>query len=212
LRRVAPAQTLPRGERGSRLATDLQPRPVPQSTPPKPKPASAGFVFPKTEYWDQLPSLSSESNAKTPRRAFCAGAFLMDFSRGIPCSAYTAKYPIPASGLNALRLSAPSDRNVRNASENIVKMEPAKIVTHYTTGRFSKSTFPHTATLREFTESARSTGPRRRLMSNTIAPTRRLPGESNAPCCIYGPKVVPSIRSIRKRAVHWAFGVNGRRS
>src|SRR5580700_1573553 len=29
-----------------------------------------GFVFQKTEYWDQLPSLSSESNAKTPRRAF----------------------------------------------------------------------------------------------------------------------------------------------
>src|ERR1700719_4017540 len=47
LRRVAPAQTLPRGERGPRLATDLQPRPVPQSTPPKPKPASAGFVFSK---------------------------------------------------------------------------------------------------------------------------------------------------------------------
>src|SRR5881296_4275486 len=33
LRRVAPAQTLPRGERGPRLATDLQPRPVPQSYP-----------------------------------------------------------------------------------------------------------------------------------------------------------------------------------
>src|SRR5438034_11378741 len=33
LRRVAPAQTLPRGERGPRLATDLHPRPVPQSYP-----------------------------------------------------------------------------------------------------------------------------------------------------------------------------------
>src|SRR5206468_4167707 len=33
LRRVALAQTLPRGERGPRLATDLQPRPVPQSYP-----------------------------------------------------------------------------------------------------------------------------------------------------------------------------------
>src|SRR2546425_10423437 len=33
LRRVAPAQTLPRGERGRSLATDLQPRPVPQSSP-----------------------------------------------------------------------------------------------------------------------------------------------------------------------------------
>jgi hypothetical protein len=47
LRRVAPAQTRSRGERGPRLATDLQPRPVPQSTLPKPKPASAGFVFSK---------------------------------------------------------------------------------------------------------------------------------------------------------------------
>jgi hypothetical protein len=131
LRRVAPAQTLPRGERGPRLATDLQPRPVPQSTPPKPKPASAGFVFPKTEYWDQLPSLSSESNAKTPRREFCAGAFLMDFSRGILRSAYTAKYPIPASGRPALRLPTPSDRDVKNALENIERMERGKIVTHY---------------------------------------------------------------------------------
>src|ERR1700722_9876463 len=67
------------------------------------------------------------------------------------------------------------------------------------TGRFSKSTFPHTATLGEFTESARSTVPRRRSMSNTIVPTSRLPGELNALCCIYGPKAVPSIRSIRKR-------------
>src|SRR6058998_100201 len=33
LRRVAPVQTLPCGERGPRLATDLQPRTVPQSTP-----------------------------------------------------------------------------------------------------------------------------------------------------------------------------------
>jgi hypothetical protein len=32
-----------------------------------------------------------------PRRAFCAGAFLIGFSRGIPCSAYTPKYPIPAA-------------------------------------------------------------------------------------------------------------------
>src|SRR6202034_4230243 len=110
LRRVALAQTLPRGERGPRLATDLQPRPVPQSTPPKPKPASAGVVFQKTEYWDQLPSLSSKLNAKTPRRAFCAGAFLMGFPRGIPCSAYAGRYPIPASGTPASRSVTPPER------------------------------------------------------------------------------------------------------
>src|ERR1700730_15298760 len=72
LRRVAPAQTLPRGERGPRLATDLQPRPVPQSTPPKPTSVSAGFVFSKTEYWDQLPSLSSESKTRRRHGAFFA--------------------------------------------------------------------------------------------------------------------------------------------
>src|SRR6266851_1003009 len=139
LRRVAPAQTLPRGERGPRLATDLQPRPVPQSTPPKPKPASAGFVFQKTEYWDQLPSLSSELKREDATAHFLRRGFPYGVSRGIPCSAYTAKYPIPASGLPTLRLSTPSDRNVRSAPENIVRMERGKTVTHYTISGFFAS-------------------------------------------------------------------------
>jgi hypothetical protein len=103
-----------------------------------PAETEAGFggvlCFPKTEYWDQLPGLSSESNAKTPRHAFCAGAFRMGFPRGILCSAYTERYPIPASGLAALRLPTPSDRNVNNALENIVRMEPGKSATHYISG------------------------------------------------------------------------------
>ena len=141
LRRVAPAQTLPRGERGPRLATDLQPRPVPQSTPPKPKPASAGFVFQKTEYWDQLPSLSSELKREDATAHFLRRGFPYGVSRGIPCSAYTAKYPIPASGLPTLRLSTPSDRNVRSAPENIVRMERGKTVTHYNTGLSAASLY-----------------------------------------------------------------------
>ena len=87
----------PAGRRGPRLATDLQPRPVPQSTPPEPPSVSAGFVFSKTEYWDQLPSLSSESKREDATARFLRRGFPYGFSRGIPCSAYTAKYPIPAS-------------------------------------------------------------------------------------------------------------------
>jgi len=74
----------PAGSRGPRLATDLQPRPVPQSYPVGIHSRFGGVLVFKAEYWDQLPSLSSEPNAKTPRRAFCAGAFLMDFLAGYP--------------------------------------------------------------------------------------------------------------------------------
>src|SRR5580704_8381885 len=49
-------------------------------SPPRRSRLRRGLCFQKTEYWDQLPSLSSESNAKTPRRAFCAGATLSVFS------------------------------------------------------------------------------------------------------------------------------------
>ena len=75
--------------------------------------------------------------------------------------------------------------------------------------RFSTNTFPRIATRRECMESARSIEPRRRSMSNTIAPTSRLQGESNVPCCICGPKVVRWIACTRKTAVHWASGGNG---
>src|SRR5260221_9604712 len=90
LRRVAPAQTLPRGERGPRLATDLQPRPVPQSYPAGSGIGSGGVrVFSKTKYWDQLPSLSSESKREDATARFLRPGFPCGFSSGIPCSAYT---------------------------------------------------------------------------------------------------------------------------
>ncbi len=131
MRRVAPAQTLPRGERGPRLATDLQPRPVPQSTPPEPTSVSAGFAFSKTEYWDQLPSLSSELKREDATARFMRRGFPYGVSRGIRCSAYTGRYPIPASGLITQRLHMPSGRNLKNTPENMVRMGPGKIATHY---------------------------------------------------------------------------------
>src|ERR1700722_18159877 len=65
-----------------------------------------------------------DATARFLRRGFPYG-----FSRGIPCSAYTGRYPIPASGLYALRLPTTSDGNVRNPPEKFVRMEPGKIVT-----------------------------------------------------------------------------------
>ncbi len=48
-------------------------------------------------------------------------------------------------------------------------------------------------------------------MSNTIVRIRKRPSESNAPCCIYGRRVVRSTLSMRKTEVRWAFGGNGLR-
>src|SRR3984885_11566310 len=82
LRRVAPAQTLPRGERGPRLATDLQPRPVPQSTPPKPKPAAAGFVFSKNRILGSASELVLGVKMRRRHGAlFAPGLSLWVFSR-----------------------------------------------------------------------------------------------------------------------------------
>jgi pimeloyl-ACP methyl ester carboxylesterase len=74
---------------------------------------------------------------------------------------------------------------------------------------FWKNTFPRIAILLAFMESAKSIEPQARLMSNMTALTKRLPGESNARCCICGPRVVRSTLSMRKTAGRWAFGVNG---
>ncbi len=74
LRRVAPAQTLPRGERGPRLATDLQPRPVPQSPRRRRHRFRRVRVFRNREYWEQLPSLSSELSREDATARFGAGA------------------------------------------------------------------------------------------------------------------------------------------
>src|SRR4029453_13275203 len=76
---------------------------------------------------------SSESKTRSqPRRAFCAGAFLMDFSRDTVFRLYSeVSYPGPYP-LRAPWLPPPSDRNVTNAPENIVRTKRGKIVTHYT--------------------------------------------------------------------------------
>src|SRR5713226_2559839 len=101
--RVAPAQTLPRGERDPRLGRRIcRPEPVTQSDPAAARDGlRRGFLFSKNK------SLGSASRALAseckrddrPGAAFCAGAFLMAFFSGIPCSAYTQQYPIPARWL-----------------------------------------------------------------------------------------------------------------
>src|ERR1700693_4450825 len=90
-----------------------------------------GFVFQKTEYWDQLPSLSSESKREDATARFLRRGFPYGLSRGILCSAYTRRYPIPASQLPALRSPATSVRNVKNAAQNVVRVEPGRIAVHY---------------------------------------------------------------------------------
>ena len=70
-----------------------------------------------------------------PRRASCAGAFLMDFLAGYPVlptqqSILSRPHPLPA-----LWPPTPSERNVANAPENIVRMERRKIMTHYSRRR-----------------------------------------------------------------------------
>ena len=76
----------------------------------------------------------------------------------------------------------------------------------------SKNTSPPIAIRPAFTESVRSIEPQPRSTWNTTAPTRRLPGGSNARCCICGPRAVPSILSTQKTGARWASGVNGLRA
>src|ERR1019366_6867955 len=89
-----------------------------------------------------------------PRRAFCAGAFLMDFLAGYPVlpiqrSILSRPHPLPAPWL-----PTPSERNVTNASENIVRMKRGKIVTHYRSAPiararpYSSATTPRTLSSR----------------------------------------------------------------
>src|ERR1035437_5223877 len=56
-----------------------------------------GFVFSKTEYLDQLPELVLGVKREDSHGALFAPGLSLWISRGIPCSAYTTKYPIPAS-------------------------------------------------------------------------------------------------------------------
>jgi hypothetical protein len=88
-------------------------------------------VFPKTEYWDQLPSLSSELKREDAAARFLRRGFPYGFSRGIPGSAYTERYPIPASAPITLWLLMSSGKNLKNTLENIVRMERREIATRY---------------------------------------------------------------------------------
>src|SRR5256885_7032018 len=110
-------------------------------------PAEAGIgfggvlCFQKAKYWDQLPSLSSESKREDATARFLCRGFPYESSRGIPCSAYTGTYPIPGFKAPALRLPTPSGRNLKNSAQNLVRMEPGKIATHYTTWLEAAVTF-----------------------------------------------------------------------
>jgi hypothetical protein len=99
------------------------------SPPRRSRSVSAGFVFSKAASWDQLPELVlGVQNAKMPRR----------FSRGIPCFAYSPRYPIPPFPWPPRS----SYRNVRNAPANILRTERGKIVTRYTGGKATTAQRP----------------------------------------------------------------------
>src|SRR5437764_15322116 len=83
-----------------------------------------GLCFQKAKYWDQLPSLSSESKREDATARFLCRGFPYEFSRGIPCSAYTGTYPIPCFTAPALRLPTPSGTNLKNSLENLWRAEP----------------------------------------------------------------------------------------
>ena len=88
-------------------------------------------MFTKTENWDQLPSLSSESKREaSPGALFAPGLSLWIFSRDTQVCLYT-EVSYPWSHAPALCLLTQSQRNVTNAPENIVRIKQGKIVTHY---------------------------------------------------------------------------------
>src|ERR1019366_4294236 len=101
-------------------------------TPPEPTSVSAGFLFFKNRILGSASELVLGVKMRSqPRRAFCAGAFLMDLLAGYPVlpihrSILSRPHPLPAPWL-----PTPSERNVTNAPENIVRMKRGKIVTHY---------------------------------------------------------------------------------
>ena len=79
----------------------------------------------------QNTGISFRACPRSPKREDATARFLRrgfpyGFSRGIPCSAYTGTYPIPGSQAPALRLPTPSGRNLKNALENIARMEPGE--------------------------------------------------------------------------------------
>src|SRR4029077_7174581 len=109
---------------------DLFLSPTPRRNPTS---VSAGvLVFQKTEYWDQLSSLSRSQNAKPAtarflRRGFPYGFFSRDT---MFCLYNEVSYPGPHP-LPTTWVPKDSERNMTYAPENIVRMKRGKIVTHY---------------------------------------------------------------------------------
>ena len=82
LRRVVPAQTLPRGESGPEAGDGSVAQTCSSVLPRRSLYRfRRGFVFSEKEYWDQLPSLSRSQNAKPATARFLRRGFLMVFSR-----------------------------------------------------------------------------------------------------------------------------------
>jgi len=85
LRRVAPAQTLPRGESGLEAGDGSVAQTCSSVLPRRSLDRfRRGFVFSEKEYWDQLPSLSSESKREASHGAFFAPGLPYGFLAGSP--------------------------------------------------------------------------------------------------------------------------------
>ncbi len=85
LRRVAPAQTLPRGESGLEAGDGSVAQTCSSVLPRRSLDRfRRGFVFSEKEYWDQLPSLSSESKREASHGAFFAPGLPYGFLAGYP--------------------------------------------------------------------------------------------------------------------------------
>jgi len=79
-----------------------------------------------------FPSFASECKRDArPRRAFCAGAFLMLFSQGyLVMPTHGSILSRLMVGCNVFAPGSP-ETNLRNESKNIVRTERLKIVTRY---------------------------------------------------------------------------------
>ena len=102
LRRVAPAQTLPRGESGPE-AGDGSVAQTCSSVLPRRNPHRfrTSSCFQEQNTGISFRACPRSQNAKMPRRAFCAGAFLRDFLAGYPV------LPTQQSILSRIRVLAP---------------------------------------------------------------------------------------------------------
>ena len=80
-----------------------------------------------------FPSFASECKRDDrPRRAFCAGAFLIAFFPGIPVLPTHGSILSRPDGCLHRFTTGRSETNLRNEPENIVRMDRVKIVTRYT--------------------------------------------------------------------------------